>query len=131
MKRHGILNAHIATVLAHLGHKDSITIADAGLPIPYGVERIDVSITKGFPSFLSVVEAVSEDMHIEEIIVADEMKDHNAAIHQVLTARFQGIKKTYVTHEQFKELTAETHAVIRTGEVTPYANIILVSNVNF
>jgi D-ribose pyranase len=131
MKRHGILNAHIATVLAHLGHKDMITIADAGLPIPYGVERIDLAITKGLPTFLSVVEAVSDDMHIEEIILAEEIKDHNAAIHQVLATRFQGIPITYVTHEQFKELTAETHAVIRTGEVTPYANIIFVSNVNF
>lgn len=131
MKRHGILNASIASVLAHMGHKDTITIADAGLPIPYGVERIDLSITKGYPSFISVMNAVSEDMHIEEVILADEIKDHNPAIHEMIRTRFEGITITYVSHETFKALTADTHAVIRTGEVTPYANIIFVSNVNF
>lgn len=131
MKRHGILNASIAAVLAHMGHKDTLTIADAGLPVPYGVERIDLSIQKGVPSFLSVVEAVRADMHIEEIILAEEIKTLNPAIHQVIEAQFREIKITYVSHEVFKQLTLDTHAVIRTGEVTPYANVIFVSNVNF
>jgi D-ribose pyranase len=131
MKRHGMLNASIATVLAHMGHKDTLTIADAGLPIPYGVERIDLSIQKGVPSFLTVVEAVRADMHIEEIILAEEIKTMNPSIHQVIEAQFSEIKITYVSHEAFKQLTLDTHAVIRTGEVTPYANVIFVSSVNF
>lgn len=131
MKRHGILNASIATVLAHMGHLDTLTIADAGLPIPYGVERIDLSVSKGVPSFLSVVEAVRADMHIEEVILAEEIKIKNPLIHQVLQEQFQELNITYVSHEMFKQLTLNTQAVIRTGEVTPYANVIFVSNVNF
>lgn len=131
MKRHGIFNASITTVLAHMGHKDTITIADAGLPIPFGVERIDVAIQKGVPSFLAVVDAVSADMHIEEVIIAEEIKAMNSLIHQALVERFHEIKITYVSHASFKQFTLETQAVIRTGEVTPYANIIFVSNVNF
>jgi ABC-type ribose transport system, auxiliary component len=131
MKRHGMLNAPIATVLAHMGHKDTLTIADAGLPIPYGVERIDVAIHKGSPSFLSVVEAVSADMHIEELILAEEIKTLNPTVHQAVLDQCPDILVTYVSHEVFKQLTQETQAVIRTGEVTPYANVIFVSNVNF
>ncbi len=31
----------------------------------------------------------------------------------------------YVSHEQFKEHTKKAKAIIRTGEATPYANVIL------
>ena len=34
-------------------------------------------------------------------------------------------------HEAFKEATKKAKCVIRTGEITPYANIILHSNVFF
>lgn len=44
MKRHGILNSHISKVLTDLGHTDMVVIADAGLPIPDGVPRIDLSL---------------------------------------------------------------------------------------
>jgi D-ribose pyranase len=131
MKRHGVVNASIASVLAHMGHTDTLTIADLGLPIPYAVERIDVSIQKGLPSFVDVLAAVAEDMHIEEIILADEIREFNPSIHQDIVSMFPTTKTTYLSHELFKQKTSESHAVIRTGEVTPYANIILVSNVNF
>jgi D-ribose pyranase len=51
MKRYGILNSHISKVLANLGHTDFIVIADAGLPIPDGVKKIDLAVKTGMPSF--------------------------------------------------------------------------------
>jgi D-ribose pyranase len=36
-----------------------------------------------------------------------------------------------VSHEEFKRLTNNVKAVIRTGEVTPYANCILQAGVIF
>ena len=36
-----------------------------------------------------------------------------------------------IAHEEFKEMAAKAKTVIRTGETTPYANIILVAGVNF
>jgi D-ribose pyranase len=37
----------------------------------------------------------------------------------------------YVSHEEFKQRTNESRAVIRTGECTPYANVIFQAGVTF
>lgn len=39
MQRHGILNSHIAKVLADLGHTDTICISDCGLPVLKGFKK--------------------------------------------------------------------------------------------
>lgn len=129
MQKHGILNSEIAKVLADLGHTDQLVIGDAGLPVPTGVKKIDLALKAGEPSFLTVLDILVEEMEIEEVILASEIKTKNLT---VLT----GIKKhfetpTYVTHEQFKVQTKEAKVIIRTGEVTPYANIILQAGVFF
>jgi D-ribose pyranase len=44
------------------------------------------------------------------------------------------MKKTgeiFVPHQQFEDLIKSSRAIIRTGEFTPYVNIILVSGVIF
>ena len=51
MKKHGVLNSEITSILASLGHTDTIVIADCGLPIPDGVKRIDLAVEIGKPSF--------------------------------------------------------------------------------
>lgn len=50
MQKGGILNSHIAKVLADLGHTDTICIGDCGLPVPAGVQKIDLALTFGTPS---------------------------------------------------------------------------------
>ena len=45
MLKTGILHPQLARVLAELRHKDTIIIGDAGLPIPNGVERVDLGWT--------------------------------------------------------------------------------------
>ncbi|MCM3718403.1 D-ribose pyranase [Fictibacillus phosphorivorans] len=131
MKRHGILNSHISKVLADLGHTDSIVIADAGLPIPSHVPRIDLALILGVPSFEDVVKAVTDDMIVEEIILASEIKENNKKTLQSMNQTFSDKEIEFVPHEQFKELTKNAKAVIRTGEVTPYANCILKAGVIF
>ena len=42
MLKTGIFHPQLARVLAELRHKDTIIIGDAGLPIPKGVERVDL-----------------------------------------------------------------------------------------
>ena len=56
MKRHGILNSNISRVLSSMGHTDRIAIADCGLPVPEGTERIDLAVTFGNPRFMDVPE---------------------------------------------------------------------------
>ncbi|MGD0031773.1 D-ribose pyranase [Paenibacillus illinoisensis] len=132
MKRNGILNSHISKILSDLGHTDMIAIADAGLPVPEGVLKIDVALKLGTPSFQEVVELIADDMVIERVIVAEEIKEGNPEALQFVTEKF-GIDAidASINHEQFKALTRQVKAVIRTGEATPYANCILQSGVHF
>jgi D-ribose pyranase len=131
MKRHGILNSHITKVLTDLGHTDIIVIADAGLPIPEGVTRIDLALIPGMPSFKEVLDAVCDDMVIEKCIIASEIEAGNPQTEHYITNKFADIDVERVTHENFKELTKKAKAVIRTGEITPYSNCILQSGVFF
>ncbi|MGV2619787.1 UNVERIFIED_CONTAM: D-ribose pyranase [Halobacillus marinus] len=128
MKKNGMLNSHIAKVLADLGHTDTIVIADAGLPVPDGVRKIDVALREGTPSFLEVIKLMQEEMVIEQVTLAEEIAG-NEAVHQEMAASFPAIR--YTAHEAFKEATAHAKAVIRTGETTPYANAILHAGVTF
>lgn len=131
MKKQGILNSHIAKVLADFGHTDLIVIGDAGLPVPDGITKIDLALTPGFPSYEVTVSAVADDMVIEKIILAEEIKARNEPVHNYMIEKFADTPVEYVTHEEFKTMTKQAKAVIRTGEITPYANCILQAGVFF
>ncbi|VWX36009.1 D-ribose pyranase [Exiguobacterium oxidotolerans] len=129
MKRHGILNSQISKVLADLGHTDMIVIADCGLPIPTGVARIDLALELGTPAFADVLRVVADDMAVEQVTLASEIKDANEAA--LTTVSQLNVTTEYVSHEAFKELTKQAKVIIRTGEATPYANVILHAGVIF
>lgn len=75
MKKYGILNSDISKVLSDLGHTDQITIADCGLPIPENVKKIDLALRLGTPSFQEVLEILLEEMQVEKVILAEEIKN--------------------------------------------------------
>jgi D-ribose pyranase len=131
MKKQGILNSHIAEVLANLGHTDTIVIADCGLPIPDGVKRIDLSLKIGTPGFIETLEAILDDMEVEQVTIADEIYENNPKMMSFIEEKFNKGQIQSVTHEDFKKKTELAKAVIRTGEATPYANIILHAGVIF
>ncbi|HFJ9440794.1 MULTISPECIES: D-ribose pyranase [Bacillus] len=131
MKKHGVLNSEIASVLASLGHTDTIVIADCGLPIPDGVKRIDLAVELGKPSFLDVLQVVADDMAIEKVTLAEEVINTNAEVNKEIEMKLIEPAFEYVSHEQFKEHTKKAKAIIRTGEATPYANVILHAGVIF
>lgn len=133
MKKIGILNSDISRVLSYMGHTDTLCIGDCGLPIPEEVERIDLALRFGIPSFMEVLQVVAEDMKIEEIILAEEIKEQNPKILSQIEELFnqKGIKVRFVSHTSLKQETRQCKAVIRTGETTPYANIILKSGCIF
>ena len=131
MKKRGILQNELAGVLARLGHTDLLVVADAGLPIPPGVQRIDLAVTGGVPGFLQVLRPVLEEMAVEAAIIAGEMRTVSPALYDELTTALGGAAVREVPHEEFKRLTAGARAVVRTGEFTPYANVILVAGVAF
>ena len=133
MKRHGILNSDISRVLSYMGHTDCICISDCGLPIPDETERIDLAVKFGVPTFMDVLKEVGNDMKIEKIVLAEEIKEHNPQVLAEITEYFKGqdVEVEYVSHVGLKQMTRECKAVIRTGETTPYANIILQSGCIF
>ena len=134
MKKLGVLNSDIASVLADMGHTDKIAIGDCGLPIPDETLKIDVSIKLGTPSFIVVLEELLKDMKVEKVILAEEIKTMNQALYhriEILLSDNNITDVVFVSHENLKENLKETKAVIRTGEATPYANIILQSGVIF
>lgn len=139
MKKTRLLNAQLSHCIARLGHTDSLTICDAGLPIPSQLERIDLALTCGVPSFLQTLEAVLSEMFVERALLAEEIKTKNPAILTALLSRLnkleaeQGnrIELEFVSHESFKRASQQSKAIVRSGECSPYANVILYSGVPF
>ena len=131
MKTAALLNAPLSCVIARLGHGDQLVVADAGLPIPAGPQRIDLAVTRGVPSFEQVLRAVLTEMKVERIIVAEELQAQGSGLWARLPELLPGVPVETVAHVEFKRLTASARAVARTGECTPYANVILVAGVAF
>lgn len=139
MKKTGLLHPALSHVIASMGHTEGLVVCDAGLPIPEGPERIDLALSPGVPSFLQVLDAVGRELQIERAVIAGEFAHGGRDLHpkvmdllrRIGEAQGREIPVERVSHEDFKALTASTKAVVRTGECTPYANVILYSGVTF
>ncbi len=129
MKKTGIINQPIAAVIAGLGHTQTLVVADAGLPIPQETRRIDLALKPNVPSFIETLEVVLTEMQVEGAIVAQEMLEQSPATYQAVVDLLGDIPIQTVTHVAFKEQLPHAHAVIRTGEFTAYANVILIAGV--
>ncbi len=133
MKKQGILNSDISRVLSYMGHTDCIAVGDCGLPIPDEVERIDLALEFGVPSFMDVLRVITKDIKVETIVLAEEIREQNPKVLGEIKELFAGqeLETVFVSHTELKKQTRECKAVIRTGETTPYANIILQSGCIF
>lgn len=131
MRKTKLINSEVSYTVSKMGHTDSLTIGDCGLPVPTSVDRIDLALKYGVPTFLETLDTILEELCVEEIIIASEIKENNKETYKEILERFKDIKINEVSHEEFKNLTKESKAVVRTGECTPYANIILKSGVVF
>ncbi len=131
MKKIGTLNQPLSEVIAGMGHMDTLVIADAGLPIPLETQRIDLALTGGTPGFLETLRVVLEEFQVERVIVAEEMRLTSENIYKQVHNMLPDTSIETIPHEEFKNRTRSARAVVRTGEFTPYANIILVAGVVF
>lgn len=128
----GILNAQLSKVIAETGHTDLLVVTDAGLPLPQTVERVDLAVLPNFPHFIDVLRAVLSEVVVEGIVLAEEVKTISPSMHQEILSLFpQNIAIQYMPHEEFKKMTHSARATIRSGEFTPYANIILRAGVAY
>ncbi|MDG6895481.1 D-ribose pyranase [Volucribacter amazonae] len=139
MKKTALLNAPLSHLIARLGHTDSLAICDAGLPIAQHLERIDLALCPNIPSFLQTFDVVVQELFVERVLLASEIKQKNPQIYTALLAKIadlaeqQGntIQIDEVEHAVFKQQTQSCKGIVRTGECSPYANIILYSGVPF
>lgn len=131
MKKTKLLNNEISKVVAECGHQDLLVISDSGLPIPDRTKRIDIALMPGIPSLIETLEAVLTELGIEKVYIAKEMIEQNNTLYEKILHVLKQDKIVIIDHEKLKELTKISKAVIRTGEFTPYANIILQSGVEF
>ncbi|MBZ0277066.1 MAG: D-ribose pyranase [Anaerolineae bacterium] len=131
MKKTGLLNQPLSTVIAGMGHRDTLCVCDAGLPIPASTERIDLAVSAGVPAFLDVLDAILGEMQIEGAIIAEELARVSPEMHKAVLARLKDVPVQVVPHDTFKRQTQTARAVARTGEFTPYANVILIAGVVF
>jgi D-ribose pyranase len=131
MKKIGILNAEISSVISKMGHTDLIAIGDCGLPIPDCIKRIDLALKKNVPSFSDTLSEVLENLEVEEIFVAQEAIGSSPKICEKVKELAGTAKITFISHEKLKEMLKNCKSVIRTGEQTSFANVILKSGVIF
>lgn len=131
MKKRGLLHHELSDLIARMGHTDTLVLGDAGLPVPPGVQRIDLAISGGVPGLLQVLRPLLEDLAVESAIIAQEQREISPAFHDEMAAVLGAIPVQEVPHVEFKRLTQNARAVIRTGEFTYYANVILVAGVAF
>jgi len=131
MKRTTLLHAELSDVIARLGHGDLLVLGDAGLPIPDGPRRIDLAVSADVPRLQDVLAAVLAEMQVEGAVIAEELAPRNPAVHAELRRQLGDTPVQTLSHEQFKLATRQARAIVRTGECSPYANVILRSGVVF
>ncbi len=133
MKKTGILNPQLARIIASMGHTDRLVVCDSGLPIPRGADVVNLALTTNIPRFLDTVRVLLEEMKIDRAVIASELRTQGNGMYEQLKALLPDVEICEVSHEQFKQLSGEgrTVAFVRTGEATPFANVILESGVTF
>ncbi|HEX3039348.1 MAG TPA: D-ribose pyranase [Caproiciproducens sp.] len=131
MKKKGILNAQLAGYIAALGHKDLFMIGDAGMPVPKGVPIVDLALCGGVPTFRQTMDAVLEETEVEFYTIAEEIKEKNPELLAYIQAKLPDTPSEMIPHHDLKEMSAKVKFAIRTGEFTPYPNIILRAGVAF
>ena len=140
MKRGGLLNAQLNEAISRLGHGDLVVVADCGLPQPVVVPVVDLAVVHGLPSFAGVLDALLGDLVVEGVTAAAESR--GVAAGEVIEARFGagggdddglglGLEVAHVSHEELKRLSGTARLFVRTGEATPFANVVLRCGVPF
>ncbi len=127
MKRSGILQPDICRLLVSAGHTDYFLITDRGFPVPPEPERIDLALVDDLPTVLDVLKAVHAEFVIDRVVIAAEMVTFSPARVETLRELLGDTPLETMSHIELMRLGHDAKATIRTGDTTPYANLIVVS----
>jgi D-ribose pyranase len=125
MKKSGILNAELADTVARLRHNELTVVSDAGLPVPAHVRRVDLAVTPGVPLVETVLSLLGTEIVAERILIAEEMVEHSPHVAKAVADAFAVVPLQPIEHKELLELLPNCKAVIRTGEFSPYANVVI------
>jgi D-ribose pyranase len=128
MLKTGILNPHINYLLSRVRHTNTLVIADRGFPCWPGIETIDISLVDDLPRVADVLCAIRCNFEIGTLIMAEEFRTSNPrkviARHTELA---KGTKLIFEPHVKLKQRVHQAIGIIRTGDSTPYSNVIVES----
>jgi D-ribose pyranase len=124
----GILNPQLLSLLARVRHTNTVVIADRGFPFWPGIETVDISLVDGVPTVLQVLAAVRANHVVTEAFMAEEFaRENTPATQAAFAAALAGIKVGREAHGTLKQRVPGAIGLIRTGDITQYSNLVLVS----
>lgn len=124
----GIINPHLLSLLSRVRHTNLLVIADAAFPFWPQIETVDISLVKGIPTVLQVVNAILPNWNCGEIFMAKEFLNHNdRRTRSAFVKACRGVELKFEPHVQFKKRVPNAIGLVRTGDTTAYANMILAS----
>ena len=128
MKEIGSVNRELARVLSEQGHGDLLMVVDAGFAIPKNADVVDISLSENRPMVIDTLTELKKFFSVEKLIFANDTREVSPTLFNNITGLFgHDVPVEMVTHPQIKEMSHKVKAVIRTGDFTAYANVILVS----
>ena len=137
--RGGILHPELLTGLAETGHGARILIADALYPHSTGVNpaarRVHLNVMPGLVAAHDVLELVAENVHLEAALymktsegdMSEPVRTFQSAVADHRHSGETPISWQGLERNEFYAASREpvTSLLIATGEVRPYANLLL------
>ena len=128
MLKSGILNPQVNALLSRVRHTNLLVIADRGFPFWPAIETVDISLVDDIPTVLQVLAAILPNFSIGKALMAAEFAQHNRPeVRAAFAAALEGIVVEKLPHTEFKKRVPAAIGLIRTGDTTQYANLILES----
>ncbi|HSU30497.1 MAG TPA: D-ribose pyranase [Bryobacteraceae bacterium] len=128
MLKTGILNPAINSLISRVRHTNTLVIADRGFPFWPEIETVDISLVDDIPRVLDVVRSLRPNFTVGQVFMAEEFRAHNSAeVQQEFQEALREVPVSFEPHVSFKLRVPQAIGLIRTGDTTQYANLILQS----
>ncbi len=129
MKKTSLLHQGLSAAVAGIGHTDTLALVDAGYAVPRDAHRIDLAVRPNLPRLTEVLVAVLTELAVEGYEVAEEMTTENPMLLAEIESVLHGVPGRRVRQSELKDRVRDAKAVVRTGEYTPFGNVLLIAGV--
>lgn len=133
MLKGGILNPKLNYELSQVSHMDEVMICDAGMPVPPGVDRVDLEFIPGQPDIVTVLKEIVKTLTIQGVYLAEEIRQSSPDLDKQYHEIFRGIAEIkYIPHVQIKTRSSRARVAIKTGEFHyHYSSLLLVAGCSY